>query len=126
MKRRRAIISKQGHRDDIGIYVRSRWEANYARYLNLLLAEGKIEDWEYEPRRFEFTSIKRGTTSYLPDFKVTYSNKRIEWHEVKGYWTQQGKTAVKRFRKYYPDEVLIIVDYNEVKARKSEIKNWEE
>lgn len=42
--------ARGGRRADIGpMYFRSAWEANYARYLNWLLARGEIDRWEYEP-----------------------------------------------------------------------------
>ena len=43
------------------IYARSRWEANYARYLEWLRANGSIAKWEHEPETFWFEGIKRGT-----------------------------------------------------------------
>ena len=55
------------------IYFRSKWEANYALYLEWLKKEGQIKDWQYEPNYFEFP-IKHGTTRYLPDFKVINYN----------------------------------------------------
>ena len=120
---------RSGHRDDIGIFVRSSWEANYARYLNFLKQRGEVISWSYEPKRFYFNNIKRGTRSYLPDFKVLYSDGRQVWEEVKSYWTQVAKTAVKRFRKYYPEETLVIIDkdrYREIEAEfSSQIPKWE-
>ena len=92
----------------MGIYVRSKWEANYARYLNWLKAQGEIVAWEYEPMEFEFP-IKKGTRFYKPDFKVI-STSGYEWHEVKGWHYPKGETAMKRFRKYYPEERLIVID----------------
>ena len=130
MKIRRSNFSgKQGKRPDLGIYVRSSWEANIARYLNLLKRQKKIKRWYYESKRFYFNNIKRGTRSYLPDFCVIYPDGRQEWQEVKGFWTQKAKTAVKRFRKYYPEETLVIIDkdkYKEIeKEFSSQIPKWE-
>ncbi len=68
-----------------------------------------IKRWTYEPKRFHFP-IKVGTRSYLPDFLVVLSSGDAEWWEVKGYWTSKGKVAVKRFKKYYPNEKLVIID----------------
>ena len=120
---------KKGMREDIGIYVRSSWEANYARYLNIRLKCNKIVGWRYEPKRFTFDDIKRGTRSYLPDFEVTCLDGSVEYHEVKGYWTQRGKTAVKRFRKRYPAIKLLIIDrvkYSRIKRHLAhKIENWE-
>ena len=56
---------KAGWREIAGrrIYFRSRWEANYARYLQWLKDRGEIVDWEYEPETFWFEKIKRGVRS---------------------------------------------------------------
>src|SRR3990172_2886201 len=52
--------AKGGTRTDLGFYVRSSWEANYARYLKWLQSNGEIIEWHYEPDTFNFDSIKRG------------------------------------------------------------------
>lgn len=97
-----------GFREDIGFYVRSRWEANWARYLGYLKSRGDIRDWEYEPRTFEFP-VKRGSKFYTPDFRVVENDGTVIWHEVKGWMSPQSKTKLRRFRKYYPEEKLIII-----------------
>lgn len=119
--------SRGGKRADLGDrYFRSGWEANYARYLNWLTAHGQIDGWEYEPRTFEFP-VKRGTRFYTPDFLV--HGKVDEWHEVKGYLTQKGRTALKRFQRYYPEEKLVLIDsepYRALSAQVSRlIEHWE-
>ena len=118
-----------GFRADIGIYVRSQWEANYARYLNWLKEMGEIYTWEYEPDTFEFEKIKRGTRFYTPDFKVWNTEDEYEYHEVKGYMDQKSKTRIKRMRKYYPGEPLIIIDTPAYNALARDVKglvpNWE-
>jgi hypothetical protein len=104
--------TSQGWREISGkkIYFRSRWEANYGRYLEFLRVNGNIIGWEHEPQTFWFESIKRGTRSYLPDFKVIANDMTHFWVEVKGYFDAKSLTKIKRFRKYYPDEKLEIVD----------------
>ena len=102
--------SKMGKRADLGIFVRSAWEANYARYLNWLISLGEIVKWEYEADTFEFEKIKKGTRFYTPDFKITNNDGSIEYHEVKGYMDDKSKTKIKRFCKYYPDIKLVIID----------------
>lgn len=91
-------------------YFRSAWEANYARYLQWLLERGEIAKWEHEPETFWFEAIRRGTRSYLPDFRVTEINGSIRIHEVKGYMDPASKTKLKRMAKYYPDVVIILID----------------
>jgi len=86
-----------GKRKDLNnTYFRSAWEANYARYLNLVK-----EKWQYEPRMFLYKDIIHGTRSYAPDF---YLPKQDRWIEVKGYFRPKAVTAIKRFKKYYPNE----------------------
>ncbi len=103
---------KAGWRTIGGIkkYYRSRWEANYARYLQWLLERGEIKSWRHEPKTFWFLSIKRGTRSYLPDFEVVELNGRTVYHEVKGWLDAGSKVKLKRMAKYYPDEKLILID----------------
>lgn len=104
--------SRGGRRPDLGnAYFRSAWEANYARYLNLLISQDKILLWEYEPHTFVFERIKRGTRTYTPDFRVVHHDGRHEWHEVKGWMDQPSRTRLKRMAKYFPDEKIVIIDH---------------
>lgn len=106
----RVIRSHQGLREDLGISVRSSWEANYCRYLNLLKAQGQIAGWEYEPKTFWFEAIRRGVRSYLPDFRVTFPDGHHEWHEVKGWMDPKSRTKLNRMRIYYPKEQMVVID----------------
>lgn len=91
-----------GRRTDLGgQFFRSRWEANYARFLNF----SKIE-WTYEKKTFWFLKIKRGVRSYTPDFFIPSLN---EFHEVKGWMDAKSQTKLKRMKKYYPDTKVIVV-----------------
>lgn len=111
------------------LYARSRWEANYARYLEFLKQASEILEWEHEPETFWFNNIKRGVRSYLPDFKVTFKDGHVEYHEVKGWMDDRSKTKIKRMKKYYPDTVLVVRDAAWYKANnrtlKSIIPGWE-
>lgn len=123
---------KQGRRVDLGDqFFRSAWEANFARYLNFLQTNGDIFKWEYEPDTFWFEAIKRGTRSYLPDFKVWDSEESNPYYyEVKGWMDAKSKTKLKRMAKYYPDVKIILFgqkDYNSLrKGLSAIIKNWED
>ncbi len=112
------------------IFFRSRWEANYARYLEWLRAIGQIASWEHEPHTFWFDGIKRGVVSYLPDFLVVNPNGSREWHEVKGWMDARSKTTISRMAKYHPQEKLIVIaekGYKEIRAKVSTlIPGWEE
>jgi hypothetical protein len=121
---------KMGKREDLnGLFVRSSWEANYARYLNWLIEQGEIKSWEYEADIFWFDEIKRGTRSYTPDFKIVNSDGSVEYHEVKGWMDSKSKTKLKRMAKYYPDIRVILIDAETYKAIQHDvrgfIKNWE-
>ena len=91
-------------------YFRSKWEANYALFLDFLVSKGEIEKWEFEPDVFVFDQIQFGTRSYCPDFKVFNKNGSFEYHEVKGYMDSKSKTKLKRMAKYYPEVKIILVD----------------
>ena len=135
-KNKKSMIGK---RLDLNQFFRSNWEANVARWFNY-----KNKTWEYEPKVFVFQDIKHGTVSYCPDFKVG-----TLWVEVKGYLDPKGKTAIRRFKKYYPKEfkklraivgspntqaakffkemgVPIMAYYNDLKKKHSKtIEHWE-
>ena len=117
-----------GFREDLGIYVRSTWEANYARYLRWLQGQEQIAGWQYEAKTFEFP-VRRGTRFYTPDFVVTRMDGCVEYHEVKGYMTQQARTALKRMERHYPEAKLIIIDGPVYKALRRDasrlIPGWE-
>jgi hypothetical protein len=91
-------------------FYRSRWEANYARYLEFQKNQGLIKDWSHEPETFWFEGIKRGCVSYLPDFRVTNNDGSTEYHEVKGWMDAASKTKIKRMAKYHPSVVLKVFD----------------
>lgn len=101
---------KHGRRPDLGDqYFRSAWEANYARFLNLLKAQGGIASWEYEADTFWFETIRRGVRSYTPDFKVTEPRGTIYYVEVKGWMDPKSATKIKRMAKYHPAVDLRVV-----------------
>jgi predicted nuclease of restriction endonuclease-like RecB superfamily len=91
-------------------YFRSQWEYEYAKYLEFLKFNQQIESWEFEPETFWFEEIRRGTRSYLPDFRVKRCDGTHYYVEVKGYYDRKSLTKIKRFRKYYPNEELILID----------------
>ncbi len=122
---------KCGWREIGGIkkYYRSAWEANYAHYLEWLRIRGEIISWEHEPETFWFEGIKRGTMSYLPDFRVVEKNGEIRYHEVKGWMDARSRTTIARMAKYHPKIQLIVIDgkaYRGIaKIMKPIIGSWE-
>lgn len=109
-------------------YFRSAWEANYARYLQWIKERGEIKDWIHEPYTFWFPGIKRGTVSYLPDFKVLEDDNTHYWIEVKGYMDPKSKTKLARMKQFFPEERLIVIDKTWFKANQvfaGIIRGWE-
>jgi hypothetical protein len=90
-------------------YFRSRWEANYARYLQWLKDQNQIKDWEHEAKVFWFEGIKRGCVSYLPDFQITELNDNQVYHEVKGWMDDRSKTKIRRMGIYFPEVSLTVI-----------------
>ena len=111
------------------IFFRSRWEANYARYLEWLRTHGQIAKWEHEAETFWFKGIQRGTLSYLPDFRITNPGGTVEYHEVKGWMDSRSKTQIKRMKKYHPSVILRVVEsraYRSIRRTISKaIPEWE-
>lgn len=110
-------------------FFRSRWEANYGRFLQFLLEKGEISKWEHEPETFWFEGIKRGAVSYLPDFRVTFPDGSVEYHEVKGWMDDRSKTKIRRMAKYHPSVVLIVIDSKTYKTLSKQlgrlVSGWE-
>lgn len=96
---------------DKRIYARSLWEANFARYLQWQKEREEIVDWEHEPKTFWFTKILRGVNSYKPDFLITTKEGHY-WVEVKGYYDTKSMTKIRRMRKFFPEEKLVLIDAN--------------
>lgn len=105
-----------GHRDDLGIYFRSRWEANFARVMKL---QGRT--WEYEPHSFTLDD----TTTYTPDFFVDGTT----YYELKGRWYEGHMEKVMKFREKYPEIPFILIEEKQYlqlsKQYKSKIPQWE-
>jgi hypothetical protein len=123
--------SKGGRREDLAeIYFRSSWEANYARYLNLLIKFKVVQSWEFEPETFWFEGIRRGAVSYKPDFKIYYrGDDTPEYVEIKGWEVAKDRTKWRRMKKYHPHIKLVIVgakEYRAIAAKwRSAIPHWE-
>ena len=123
--------SNGGRRPDLkNLFFRSSYEANYARWLNLLINNGEIKTWDFEPETFEFKSIKKGVRFYTPDFRIIFGDTHTEYHEVKGWDYPKGITARKRFAKYYPQFKLVLIDKEWFKAAKKQgldklLPEWE-
>lgn len=103
-----------GFREDLGFYVRSTWEANFARSLKFQGIQ-----FEYEPTSFTLSNGK----TYTPDFRVGEV-----FYEIKGYLTDTAKSKLELFRIEYPDVIVQIigpVEYNELYITYANLTNWE-
>lgn len=87
--------TRTGYRADLDLVVRSSWEANVAR----VMMSYDI-DFEFEPYIFYYP-IKRGNKAYTPDFYLPATE---EWIEVKGYFDNNSRIKMRRFKKYFPQD----------------------
>lgn len=90
--------TKTGARADLGgVVTRSTWEANVLRILELWNIK-----WEFEPREFPFPlDIKGRSSMYIPDIYLT---KTDEFIEIKGLLDARGRSKLRKFKKFYPEE----------------------
>lgn len=123
---------KAGWRDVGGkqIYFRSRWEFNYAIYLQSLVSDGSILGWQYEAKAFAFDKPLNGAFSYLPDFEVTLLNGQVEYHEVKGWMDCRSETKLRLMKKCFPDVVVKLIqkswfDEFERNGKPATLAGWE-
>lgn len=114
---------------DRKIFFRSRWEANYARYLEHLKQNKKIKEWKHENKIFWFKDFKDNCKAYLPDFEVFLNNGKTEYHEVKGWYDKRSKTKIRKMRKEYPSVTLKLIrekQYKKIKEKyANKILDWE-
>lgn len=108
-----------GYRKDIGFYVRSRWEANIARILNLLNVCFYYENDKY------ILSFDNHQITYIPDFKIVENI----YIEVKGWWNQKSKNIREAIKKQYPEVLIYYIsetEYIELQQKYSGvISEWE-
>lgn len=122
----RARRGKRGFRTDIGLYMRSEWEANWARWLAWMQSTGNVLGWAYEPDSFALT-IDGKRVRYVPDFKVEWNGK-TEYHEVKGLMDKRSAQKICAMRRQHPQVRLVVVNERVYKglARRFEqiVPNW--
>lgn len=114
----KAAKGKNGIRLDISpdINFYSRWEANFARILNLLNIK-----WQFQPRTFDLGSQKYTPDFYLPEYNI--------FIEIKNFLSDFSIERDQKFRKFYPDIKLLLITKEEYLDLQSNfaplIKNWE-
>lgn len=98
------------------MYFYSRWEANFARILNLL----KIK-WVFQPESFDLKFQKYTPDFYLPEYDL--------YVEIKNFLSNYSAKRDKAFRKLYPDKNLSLIlrpEYTKLQSGFAEyIKEWE-
>lgn len=123
-----------------GIKFDSKDEAAYYQYLLKQKAQGKILNFELQPKyELQPGFKKNGKTyraiTYAPDFLVYHLNGTEELIDVKGMSTQQGEMRKKMFDYKYPELKLTWVarslkfgdkdgwiEYDELKKKRRENK----
>jgi len=90
-----------GFRKDLGHYVRSAWEADFARILRL-----HNLDYDYEPQTFKLIKPKGEVVHYTPDFYVKSQN---TFYEIKGWFHDLDKEKIKLFQEQYPKHKFILI-----------------
>ncbi|MBI4158585.1 MAG: hypothetical protein HY505_03145 [Candidatus Yanofskybacteria bacterium] len=114
----KAARAKAGIRPDIGpnLYFFSRWEANFARILNLLEVR-----WIFQPKTFQLKKQKYTPDFYLPEYG--------SFVEIKNFLAEYSLKRDKEFRELYSEEKLVLIlkeDYLKLQEEfSSHIENWE-
>ena len=93
-----------------GILYDSKKEAGFAMKLDILRkASGKDRVIEIERQvTFSFDLNGHHICKYKPDFKVTYSDGRIEYIDVKGMETREFSIKKKLLKAFYGIDVKIV------------------
>lgn len=110
------------------LWFNSKWEANYARYLEMLTVCDVFVKWFYKPCAF---SIKSKRDEYSPTFKIFRKDGSHFWVEIGDTKTDSNlwkKTLY--FKMEYPEETLIFPDRDwfkdNIEMLKGFIPNWED
>jgi DNA-binding Lrp family transcriptional regulator len=115
-----------GIRKDLGIFLRSKMEANLARVLTLKYGRNA---WEYEPEIFDVGLIRGKKKNYLPDFHVTLKDGTEFWIEVKGRFFSGDISKMRAFLKKYPNHKVVMMTCRNSKkvkqfAEKQKLEIW--
>lgn len=86
----------------------SKLEATHAYELDMLINIGEVKKWE---RQHKISLDLNGVhiANYFIDFKVWYTDGRIEFHEVKGAETMIWRMKWKLTKALYPDYNLVLL-----------------
>ena len=98
-----ATIGGQTH------HFRSKFEYQWAKYLQFLKDTGDIAHWLYEPHTFYFHDVRTAPVQYTPDFVVKKPDGSAVWQECKGLLESHDATKFQRMAEQYPGEILELV-----------------
>lgn len=111
---------KGGFRDDLGHYVRSSWEADFARILML----HRIA-YQYEPKTFRLVRPNGEVLNYTPDFYVPSED---TFYEIKGWLHSADAEKMKLFQKQYPKtnfKIISATKFAEFALKYKTLIKWE-
>ncbi|MEI6378486.1 MAG: DNA polymerase III subunit alpha [Candidatus Falkowbacteria bacterium] len=111
---------KGGFREDLGHYVRSAWEADFARILNL---HGVA--YQYEPKTFELKKNNGETVNYTPDFYTEIDN---TFYEIKGWMHDADQEKIDLFQAQYPEYNFVLISstkFSEFAMQYKKLIAWE-
>jgi len=111
---------KGGFRGDLNHYVRSSWEADFARILKLHNLE-----YEYEPKTFELVRKNGEALNYTPDFYVPSKN---TFYEIKGWMRELDAEKIDLFKEQYPQYNFVLISatkFAEFALQYKKLVKWE-
>jgi hypothetical protein len=82
----------------------NKTEAAYAATLDQRRVAGEVAWFKFEGIKFRLAE----NTSYTPDFAVMLADGTLEMHEVKGFWTDDGRAKIKIAADLYPMRFIAI------------------
>jgi hypothetical protein len=103
--------------------LKSACESRFAKLLEMLVMQGSVMRWWYEPHQFSCGRQYRKDRLYTPDFLIHVNpvhdifstGTRCVWAELKTELDQDGKNRFHWLYKQYPhmkDKMLLMVDRN--------------
>lgn len=82
----------------------NKTEQAYASLLKQRQDAGEVAWFKFEGMKFRLADL----TSYTPDFNVMLADGSLEMHEVKGFWTDDGRAKIKIAADLYPMKFIAI------------------
>lgn len=91
-----------------GRYYDSGLEAAYAEDLDWRIKAGEIKEWEPQ-HKIDIRVNGVHIANYYIDFKITFTDGHVEYHEVKGYETDVWRMKWRLSQAMFPDYTFILV-----------------